>query len=276
MLSLFLFFISFHTVHAQEKCQFQTNIKVVSLSAPITYLLQRLDLIHSPQLQAVSDFHHIEQEHKNLKRVPGGEFISQQLVKQWEGHIVWYDQSNRLSQIFARNPKVKSIEISTRELNWEQSFNNVTKALSPYLNAQCETELVQLHTKMSQDLDHLKKSRIKPLSAIFFVGECIENQPLPKMVMLQDGVLKDLLSTGTVQSFNSPLAYLMWSEKDLADFKRSHNPMFICLNAKPKMELKQLAKNHIWNFSHPHILNPGFPQLEAFIGLFAQLKINNL
>ncbi len=275
MLSLFLLLLSLQSVNAQDKCQFQSNIKVVSLSAPVTYMLEQLDLLHSPQLVAVSNYHQLQQDYKHLKRLPGGEFISQQIVDQWSDHILLYDQSQRLSQILARNPRIHLIEVVTRDLNWEQSFERVWSKLRPYLNSACTTLLQNTRLKMINKMEQIKTLRSKPLAAVFFVGNCSQD-PLPKLVMLQDGVLKDLIASGIIQTLKSPLAYLLWSERDLAEFKREHTPIYICLNSSPDMALKKSSLNQTWNFYHPHILNPGFPQLEAFLNLFEQLKINNL
>lgn len=266
-----MFFISVHTFAANQSCQWQADIKIISLSAPVTYMLEQINLLSAQAVESISDFHYVEQLHSGIQKITGGEFISQKIVDGWNNKIVFYDRSQRLTQILSRNQKIKAVEIATRDLNWNESFQLVQEKLLPWMSESCIESFTKYRERLDTKVKAIGQIFKTPLPIVFFLGVCRE-KGYPKLVILNDGLIKDLILSKTIKTLKSQLSYLAWSQKELSKFQAESNPWFVCLNQSDKIQLNWQDKDKVLNFSHPHILNPGFPQIEPLEQLFDYIK----
>jgi hypothetical protein len=68
------------------------------------------------------------------------------------------------------------------------------------------------------------------------------------------------------------LSYLAWSQKELAKLRAESDPLLVCLEQADKIQFNWQEKHRVLNFTHPHILNAGFPQIESLEQLFDYIK----
>ena len=117
-------------------CDFSSDKKIYSFSGPVTQALEELNLLEKPQLQGISLFHPIAAKKFKGKRFAGGVLLSPASLSELSGGVVFYDESQELRRMFGQYPSIKSVEVSTRNLNPMQVSESVQKILTPHLS-QC-------------------------------------------------------------------------------------------------------------------------------------------
>jgi hypothetical protein len=247
-------------------CEFSPKVKkIYSFSGPVTLALKELGLLNKPQLKGISLFHPIHSQDFSGQRFAGGVFLSPSSLAELNEGIVLFDESRELRRIFQHYPGIQSHEVSTRTLTPLEVEKAVQKLLQPWLmncsNAQIEKtqlELVKLKSLIPADQ-----------TFIFFLGE-IKGDRLPEMLMVNDGVVKWMLSEKLIRSYPSELAYVSWSAKNLQSMSQKVFRIGITDSAGTmKKSFKQNGKNI--NLTFPGALVPGKGQLDAMVYLFENL-----
>lgn len=249
-ISIFLFLFSHYSIACSWK---RPSSVFISLSSSTTYLIKELGLLNR-QVKAISKFHEISNLKYRGELWGGGNFLSQKKLKANTTSIFFIDESRNLSMALRRGDVEKFTIIKTSLLDPVQVHKNAVRAVRPYIK-NCQAKLEIIDKRILGLIKNLRKQKLGKI--IFFLGEIKENKRLPNLIMVQDSLVKLLLKHETVKTFDSKMAYVNWSMKELrnySDYKfvglvGSHAPEFIQTNSKGI------------NIYDPLALLPGFPQI---------------
>src|SRR3989338_4221692 len=136
-------------------CRLNPDFNYVSLSGPISFLLEELKLLNDPKMKVVSTFHEVEGF--KGERVGGGVFLSESKVKEWKNHVIFYDESRELEKTLKFGLGIQLVKIQSRGLDPFAATNHSLNMLKPYLKF-CANNL---HALESQILA-IKNSLINP------------------------------------------------------------------------------------------------------------------
>jgi hypothetical protein len=243
-------------------CKLNSDKKIISLSAPVSGLLNRLDLYSDPQLVALSNYH-FQAEKVQSKVVAGGLFLSDELLKSWNNSVVFFDASSQFENQFKQHNQLKSISVTTRGKDSYEAYLLSKKLLTPYL-VKCEEKLAEIESEV-QVLKKQIKAKLKAYTShLVFIGTC--SQTLwPKSLMVQDGVAKLLSNWFGLEQYPSDLSYVSWSEKILNEFLIK-KPLILCLSDS-NLEQVLVNNNNYLNLYDPQFLLPGINQILALKNL---------
>lgn len=264
-LSLVLLFISFPC----WTCSFRKEVtKVISLSGTMTVLLRETGLLEDQKLTGISVFNPIDEKKYQKKVYPGGLFIAQSVLPEFNNAVVFYDGGEQIRKILSRDKSIKGEEISTRMLLPLESVDLVIKKVSPYVSA-CEKEFISFKMKAEALQEELLKSVTKNWKVIFYLGE-IKASRYPELVIANDGVVKLLRDKKLVTTYPSELAYVNWSARILSTLPKAtlHVGVF---DPGMKFEKKIKRSSRGMTLVYPGSLVPGYSQLEAFHFLIKSL-----
>lgn len=253
-----------------KECHIDDRAKLVSLSAPVTYVLKWLNLLEDKNLLGVSALHHVEIEEKRLWN--GGIFLSSSKLRELKRTILFFDQSRELERslnnALKKNADNKLIKIATRGMAPFAVNDQATAKLRPYLT-NCDQALEKLEHETKKIKESLKKFSIfsRERTVIFFLGEISPQGRLPELVMANDGFVKSLLEHAAIKSYPSELSYLSWSQKVL---EKIELPLFLGVSAAGKDLKISRVKEGYYNLTHPGALTPGLGQIH-----FLQSLINS-
>lgn len=188
-------------------CELKQNI--VSLSGPMTMMLEETKLLEKPQVLAISKFHPVKNSTK--KRLAGGVFLAKKTMEEYRNAIIFYDKSKNLSNSLGKViPAENLIEINSREKDpFDVSIENLG-ILNRYVT-NC-SELNNLLVRLKKEKKQLSKLSFKK-KAVFFLGTV--KKKLPQQVIANDGVVLFLKKHNGLKSYPSTLAYVPWSQKIL-------------------------------------------------------------
>lgn len=256
---LFALIFSFDTSAA---CDFKSHVtKVYSLSGPMTVALKHMGLLKSPKVFGISVFNPIEQKDFKGKRFPGGVFISQSTFSEFNGGVVFYDESRELSRILDPMSSIQGIQIKTRGLVPGEVTTYLIKELENFVGG-CEKQLADLKDATKKEEAKLLSHFPKPLFVVYFLGEYRQGKP-PEMLIVNDGVVKWLVENGKIKTYPSPLAYVNWSAKVMKTLPDSLIRVVVKDSAEGMVKSKKTEADHI-KFTYPGSLVPGISQLEAW------------
>lgn len=200
-----LFFICSLNVWACE-----ISRPVVSLSAPITGVLEDLNLLEDKNLVAISSFYPTLKK-ISKERLGGGLFLSQKSLKRFQKTVIFYDESGEMKRRLKEFAIQEAIEVSTRSLDpfeaTERALVQVTKSLRG-----CEDSVKKLQDFYGQEKKWLLMQPKFPGRWYFFVGY-LKEKHWPNLLMVNDGPMLFWLKHQKMQSFDSTLAYVRWGEK---------------------------------------------------------------
>ena len=96
------------------------NRPLISLSGPITMLLEELGLLTDKNLKGISLFHPVN--NFNGKKYGGGIFLGEKFFQEIGNSIIFYDQSRELNKLFSKKTTMSCLKInfstvSTKNLN---------------------------------------------------------------------------------------------------------------------------------------------------------------
>jgi hypothetical protein len=257
----FLFFCSLN-VWAQN-CQLIANEKFVILSGPIAHHLSQLNLLKSPQIMAVSEFHGFSSKEIVGETLGGGIFLAQKKLDQFKNHIIFYDTSDDLKKVLAYGKFKIIIEFESRGLDPFMVVEKAHEFLRPYLQS-CENEEKKWQEKI-QEIKKLVDHFLPPSTVqLFFLGEVALNTRLPQLLMVNDGFVKYLIEHKKIISYPSPMAYISWSSA-IIDKLKKENARFIGLATQTTLpsdqcEMELVDENHYLLKSKVGLI-PGWPQL---------------
>lgn len=259
---LFLF-----TQKVEAGCSFKDKeLNIYSLSGPVTVALKELGLLKLSNVKGVSVFHPVSSQEFSGKLLPGGIFLSREMMKEMKGSLVFFDESRELGKIFSSMKEIKLREIKTRGLTPEEVTNLMVKELEAITN-DCEKELESFRLKSQKLSKEILSKTPKNFSAVFYLGE-LRNQKRPDLAMVNDGIVKWLKGQGKLKTYPSDLAYVSWSAKIIHELPEDTLHIGVAdSGGKMEKEFKKIDSKRI-NFTYPGSLIPGLSQQEAWLYLF--------
>lgn len=243
----FLFFIWASTTFA---CELKSE--TVSLSAPITGVLEDLKLLSDKNLIAISMFHPLKDETK-IERLGGGLFLSQKSLKRFQKMTIFFDESGEMKRRLTEAHIAGVIEVQTRSLDPFEVVERAIVKLTPYLK-NCDDKLSALKTHYLSEKDWLLQQTAFKNPMYFFLGELKENN-WPDLLMVQDGPVLFWLKHKKIKTIESPLAYVRWGEK----WKKSltKEDQLIGLIHSSDTKKFSIEKQTYWNVTSAGALTPG-------------------
>lgn len=206
--SLFFFIFLFGQAYA---CSL--NRGIVSLSGPVTMVLEELDLLEDKKLKGISSFHPIGKK-TSAKIIAGGLFLSKKTLTDFKGSVVFYDKSFELARVFKKSGLKEVIDLDTVGLSSFKVVDKVQNLLKPYL-VNCQKKLGDMNFFLGQSRKTIKK--MKKLKALFYLG--LINRKKPEMIMVNDGFVMSLKDLKVLKTYESELAYVQWSAKEMKKYK---------------------------------------------------------
>lgn len=226
----------------------------VSLSAPVTALLEDLALLGHPQLKAISMFHAV-QSPTSVPRLGGGLFLSQKTLAQFAGHTIFFDESGELQRRLGARPELSTISVRTRSLDpFEVTFQALEQLHAQLVG--CEAEVAALREKYLAERTWLVAQKPFSRRMYFFLGE-VTTSKWPELLMVADGPVLFWTRHGKLRTFASELAYVRWGEK----WKKSLAPSDLLVGLAESKAPFAVEKTAHWNARGPGVLTPGPGQI---------------
>lgn len=259
MLKVFKVVIFFSTflIHGNSlACSLKKGHSFISISGPVTHLLEELNLLEDPALKAISAFHPVKNE--KVKKIAGGIFISPKTLSRFDSPVVFFDSSRELKKVLGQSGVNAKVEVDTRGKEPFAASEVALAALEPHLK-ECSKNLEDLRAQLKKIKTSLMKTSLPAKDFIFYLGSFKKEQKPPELVMVNDGFVKFLKDNKEMKTYPGSLAYLPWSQRILAKMDR---PIFIGVQeARGKdLEIERVEKN-IYNIGFQGVLTPGIRQV---------------
>ncbi len=236
--------------------------KIVSLSGPITMLLEELDLLADKKLAAISNFHPIQSK-TSAEVLKGGLFLSFRKLRHYKAHTFFVDKSVEFEKLLRRSDIKESIVVDSRGMGSMKATELSLEKLSPQLKG-CEKKIVKIQRRLL-NLDE-KLKQISWNNIIFYLGSLKTKKP--DYIMARDGFVLDLINYSHLKTFQSKLHYVLWSQKELRKYSD-----YIEVGVVQEMKQKLLAVREYsklkYDLSYPGVLIPGMSQVKFLEALIA-------
>lgn len=264
--SILIFLISFNV---KANCEFKKDVtKVTSLSGSMAVTLKELGLLSNPKMKGITIFAPIAKDEFKGKIFPGGIFLSQQALSQFDQEIVFFDEARELRRILNSRKSIVGREVTTRNLTPMQAIDSTLKVLAEFIVG-CDQEIVTFKGKALAVENEILKLLSKPMHAIFYIG-VIKNNRLPETIMANDGIVKWLREQNKLVTYPTNLAYVSWSAKVMKELESK--TVHVGIKDPGQNNLRSFNKNsNKISFEYPGSLVPGLTQLEAFLYLFQKM-----
>lgn len=244
-------------------CSFKSQFKkVISLSGPMTILLRETQLLNDPALEGISIFNPISENEFRKKRIPGGIFLSQRTLSEFENALIFYDEGRELRKILSTGRGIQSVEIKTRNKYPIEVVDSLIRTIRPLTNG-CDQLLSRFKANAVRMEMELLKKLPSSLKVVFYLGR-FKNQRPPELVIVNDGVVKKLIQENKIKTYPSELSYVNWSSKIMDTLSKD----FIHLGIEDSGSklMKEIKRSSMkMTLIYPGALVPGFSQLEAFL-----------
>ena len=241
------------------KCRLSEE--VVSLSGPMTHLLEEMELMEDPKLQAISKFHPLEKPFKK-KVLAGGLFLSPHVFRDYKDSLIIFDKSREFKYLLKKTEHKSFIEIDSRDQDPFEVINLLVLRLRPILKG-CRQNLKAVEKRFKNMRKDLLKANVD-LKAIFFLGD--QEKKLPETIISHDGFVLFLKKYKNFKTYPSELAYTNWAEKIMKDLKGYTR---IGLIEAPYEELTRVDReNGHYDLAFRGVMTPGIRQayfLNAFL-----------
>ncbi|MBY0517370.1 MAG: hypothetical protein K2P81_10700 [Bacteriovoracaceae bacterium] len=269
MMKVFSLLILISSFTAYAKCQL--NEEIISLSAPVTGVLQEMDLLQDKNLKGISVFHPVLKNDYKGERLGGGVFLAQKVLKGFSHKTLFYDESGEVTRRLKNASLKKIIEVKTRSLDPFEVTTNVLQILENYTR-DCATEILRVKLWVASEKEELLKLKTFRHPLYFFLGR-IKNQKLPELMMVNDGPVLFWKRHRKIKTFESNLAYVRWGEKWRKSLT-SKDVMVGIVEAKAgeKFHLEK-GEARFWNVVDVGALTPGPAQIH-FMHRFAETWID--
>jgi hypothetical protein len=256
------FFFLFISLPAFSVCRFKTHVtKVYSLSGVTSVYFRELGLLKNSIIKAISVFNPIGNDEFSGTRYPGGIFLSRNVLQEFSGGLVFYDESRELAHILDPMSSIQGIQIKTRGLSPIQVGEMVFKELSHFLDG-CDEEIMKIQKKTSQLAQEYLSEVPQGRTVVYYLGDLQERKE-PELIMVQDGIVKWLIEQKKIRTYPSPLAYVHWSKKMMKEMPA--NTLHILVKDSGADLIKKTEKKgKFWILTYPGSLVPGLTQLEAW------------
>jgi hypothetical protein len=253
VISLILFFISIQNTWA---CSLKGPNQYISLSGPVTFVIDHLGLQKDKRLNGISIFNPVDKKKYKAKIYGGGIFLSEKSMGDFNQKVVFYDESRELEKHLKLAKAKKLIQIQTRDKDSFLVAQEVIKLLSPYLS-KCKKKITKLNKRIDQTRKLLVSSK-SPRTVLFYLGQ-VNARKKPNLLMVNDGVVKSLLKSKMIKTYPTDLAYVTWSEKQMAKLE---NPLHIGLLEGDNSKLKvEKMDSSLVNIRYQGVLTPGLSQV---------------
>lgn len=264
LISFFFLFV----FHLEAKCRFHDDVKKVSsLAGTVTVVLKETGLLKDSKLQGISIFNPIAPEEFKGKIFPGGVFLSQKELPNFDGELVFYDEVRELHRLFSSRPAIRGIQVKTRNLSPMEALEVSIKVLKPFTQ-DCENSFLALEVKAKKLEQEILEKIPQNFKAIFYIGEM--KGRLPETIMSNDGIVKWLREEKKLTTYPSELAYVNWSAKVMNSLGKDYLHVGILDTGRDSKKEVKNEKGKV-NFSYPGVLVPGYSQLEAFHYFFSAI-----
>lgn len=263
LISVFLFISLAHA-----ECRFKDEVKKVSsLAGNVTVLIRELGLLSSPKLHGISIFNPISPHEFKGTVFPGGVFLSQKELPNFDGQVVFYDEVRDLHRLFSSRKNVISGQVKTRNLSPMEAIDIGLKHLSPYI-VDCDQKISELKKRALKLEKEILEKVPENFKGIFYLGKM--NSRYPETIMSNDGIVKWLRDKNKLTTYPSELAYVNWSAKIMNSLDENYLHVGVIDSGREgKKEVKR-EKNKA-SFAYPGSLVPGYSQLEAFHYFFSAI-----
>lgn len=229
---------------------------VISLSGPMTLLIEDLGLIHDKNLKGISVFNPVK-EYKG-ERYGGGVFLGEKFFKN-KSSLIFFDKSKSLESLFTKNNYSKFKIVDTRNKSPFVVVEELLKILIPILDINCGERLKAYKHKISTlENSDVFKTKIS-MKALFFLGEVIREK-LPEQVIVNDGIVSFLKQRG-LETYKSKLDYASWSSKLLKTVYKDYTYIGLKDSKADVIKIERLGEKHI-NLSFRGIFIPGIAQIK--------------
>lgn len=245
-------------------CDFKSEVKTVySLSGPVTTALKEYGLLRHPKLKGISYFYPADEKDFSGKIIPGGVFLSPTLLQEFQGAVVFYDDSEELKKTFSRMSEVKSREMLTRNLLPHEVTNLVTRELDSIVQ-NCHQKKASFIERTKDTQQKIVKLLPELKEVVFYLGEMTSTRP-PELIIANDGVVKWLRQEKKIKTYPSQMAYVNWSAKIMQQM--SGKVLKVGIKDSGREKTKQLKKISPFEMTliYPGALTPGLDQLEAIL-----------
>lgn len=250
-------------------CELNSGKKIISLSAPITWVLWELELLEDPKLDSVSTFHYTGKS--SPKKIAGGLFLSSKILSSKEA-VVFFDQSKELSEAIKKSAKMTGIEVSTRGDGPFVVHRKAMSSLAPFLKG-CGAKVKDLKKDLLKARVELEKFHFTKRPVVFFLGRFEKNSRPPRLVIGRDGFVDYFSKHNGLKTYPSELHYISWSPKILSDL----SALKIGTSQGEELELKvEKIEDEVLNISHAGALSPGLGQVRFMQALIGDERLSQL
>lgn len=260
------FLITFLVCSNCIACNLKKDFDYISLSGPITFLLQQLDLLNDKKLKGISLFAPVDTISFKNKVYGGGLFLSDKEKSDFDNKVIFYDNGLELKKYLESSNASEKIVIDTRTKGCIEATNIVINQLKPYLN-KCEEKLKKIQSDILKIKNELQSYEVKnkEKTYLFYLGKINKNK-LPNLIISNDGPIKSLKDFKILKSYPSDFAYVSWSQKTIKSLK---DITHIGVGEGEQFEVIKIDQDKL-NILSPGALTPGLSQLyflEKLLGL---------
>ncbi|MAZ48873.1 MAG: hypothetical protein CME65_09935 [Halobacteriovoraceae bacterium] len=257
-----LLFLGFQGQQVFAKCRLDKE--VVSLSGPMTHLIEEMNLLDDPKLKAISKFHPLEKPFKK-KVLAGGLFLSPHVFRDYKDSLIIFDKSREFEYLLKKTEHKDYIEIDSRDQDPFEVINILVLRIRPVLKG-CRDELKSLEKKFQNLRENLLKAKLN-LKALFFLGD--QKRKLPETIISHDGFVLFLKKFDNFKTYPSDLAYVTWSSKIMKELKDYRKIGLI--EAQHEVLTRIEREDGHYDLAFRGIMTPGIRQayfLKAFLEPF--------
>jgi len=233
--------------------------KIVSLSGPITMLLEELNLLSDKNLLAVSNFHPVTGK---MTKINGGLFIPASVLKKYKDAMIYFDKSNEFKKLLDHHKHKDYSVLDTRDQDPFEAYLGTVVSLRRVLSL-CDVELDKIEKRVLKIKNKLLSLKINSL--IFFLGEI--KSRYPQLVMANDGPVLFLKNIDGFKTYESDLAYAPWSQKMMNNYDK-YIKLGISESDK-KFDLKSIKPKE-YNLYGRGALIPGLTQINFLDEFFSE------
>ncbi len=245
-----IFFILFLLSSLSFSCELDKKSEFISLSGPISSLLDEMDLL--PSLKAMSDFSH--RQSSKVKRIKGGVFLSPRALRTDDQTVIFYDKSTSLEKTLKEITLKQLVEVDLLSLSPYEAFMKTKMIIKPFVH-NCSRRLSLIHKKyLALNNANKKMDRGKPI--VLYLGKIKKNK-YPQLIFGHDGISIFIKKYGNY-IVSSKLPYLPWSSKLKKKYPKETKHFGVYENENLSFEK---VKQNNYNFSCPGVLTPGLDQI---------------
>src|SRR5690606_14230323 len=122
-------------------------------------------------------------------------------------------------RLFKSRANITGVEVKTRNLLPLEALTITVNALEPYLSG-CEALIQKINEEAQRIQNQILKSLSKKQDIGFYLGE-LRGGKRPEIVMVNDGMVKVLITEKKVATYPTDMAYVNWSSKILRSVPES-------------------------------------------------------